>query len=131
MNKSPEAILKKLLTGRSKYSVAEVRRFIAYFAKFRDSKFEAECERLFQQNPKPKETLSPPAGLKAKQAVPIVLAYVRDELGKSVSLEREERGSFSAMVEALDRRFGEGFTARVVSELNALPNGSVTLHYKR
>ncbi len=74
---------------------------------------------------------SPPAGLKAKEAVPIVLAYVREEKHADVSLTKEERGSFSAMVEALDRRFGDGFTERVINELNALPNGSRSMHYPK
>lgn len=124
-------MLKKLLTGRQKYSVAQARRFIAYCAALTDSQFSQECEKVFQAKQQAKSTLSPPAGLKAKQAVPVVLSYIQEEIGKPVSLSKGERSSFAAMVEALDRRFGQGFTARVVSELNALPNGSSSLHYKR
>lgn len=124
-------MLKKLLTGRPKYSVAQARRFIAYFSELTDSQFAEECEKVFQAKTIAKTALTPPAGLKAKQAVPVVLAYVQEEMGKPVSLTRDERGSFSALVDALDRRFGDGFTERVIKELNALPNGSSSLHYKR
>lgn len=124
-------MLKKLLTGRPKYTVAQVRRFIAYFSSLSDSQFAEECEKMFQARAQAKANITPPAGLKAKQAVPVLLAYVQEELGKPISLSKEERSSFSALVDALDRRFGAGFTERVVKELNALPNGSQSLHYKR
>ena len=86
---------------------------------------------MFRLQTAKKSTLTPPAGLRAKQAVPIILAYVREEKGEPVQLSRDEQGSLTAMAEALDRRFGAGFTERVINELNAMPNGASSLHYKR
>lgn len=130
----PERLLQELVKLRKTISAAELRTFIAHYSSLSDSALADELTRvkaMFGLGAKKKTSLTPPAGLKAKEAVPIVLAYVREEKGQPISLSKEERGSFGAMVEALDRRFGAGFTKRVIEELNALPNGSHSLHYKR
>lgn len=133
--KTPQQIFEDLVKASSTIKAAELAAFIAHYARMDDSALADELTRakkMFGLGLKKKlPTLTPPAGLKAKEAVPIVLAYVREEKGQPVSLSKEEKGSFSAMAEALDRRFGQGFTKRVIDELNAMPNGSQSLHYKR
>ena len=132
MTKRRERMLKKLLTGRDKYSIADIQYFVAYYAKSKSAILASDCEQVLAMfGSAAKKSIQPPAGLRAKQAVPIMIAYVQEELGKQVSLSKEEKGSFSALVAALDRRFGQGFTERVISELNAIPNGATSLHYRR
>lgn len=60
-----------------------------------------------------------------------MLAYVREDLGKDIAVTRDELASLSALAEALDRRFGDGFTERVINELNAMPSGARSMHYPR
>lgn len=131
----PQRLLEELVKANAAIKAADLAAFIAHYSRFDDSALAEELARAkamfgFSQRKK-KSDLAPPAGLKAREAVPIVLAYVREEKGQPISLSKEEKGSFSAMAEALDRRFGTGFTKRVIEELNALPNGSSSLHYKR
>ncbi len=130
---TPHKILVDLVNKKPKIKVADIAAFIAHYSRFDESALSAEIAQVremfgFTQK---KQAPTPPAGLRAKEAVPIVLAYVREEKGQPVSLSKEERGSFSALVDALDRRFGTGFAQRVIDELNAMPNGSRSLHYKR
>lgn len=132
---SPRKLLEELVKAKGAIKAADLAAFIAHYSRYDDSALAEELTRvkaMFGLGQRKKTVaLTPPAGLKAKEAVPIVLAYVREEKGKAISLSKEEKGSFSAMVDALDRHFGAGFTKRVIEELNALPNGSSSLHYKR
>lgn len=131
---SPRKLLKDLVKANPSIKVADVESFIRHYSRT-DSALTDELSRakaMFGISPtRRKVTPAPPAGLRAKEAIPIVLAYVREEKSRPVSLSKQERGSFAAMTEALDRQFGKGFTQRVVDELNAIPNGSQSLHYRR
>lgn len=129
-------LLKELVTSAPKIGVADLSEFLRHYSRFDQKELAEEIARTkamlgFGAARKRKQGLTPPAGLKARDAIPIVLAYVREEKAKAVTLSKEEKGSFAAMTEALDRRFGAGFTKRIVEELNAMPNGSQSMRYER
>ena len=132
---SPPKLLEYFVKARPSLSISELLAFASHYSRVDRSELANEIARAKAMfgisSPKKKTDLAPPAGLKAKEAIPIVLAYVREEKARPFSLTKEERGSFGKMAQALDERFGAGFTKRIIAELNAIPNGSQTLHYRR
>jgi hypothetical protein len=75
--------------------------------------------------------LTPPAGLKAREAISLLLQYAREVDGKTAKPTKQERASFASVVDFLDRSYGDGFASRVIAAINEMPNGSRSLHYTR
>lgn len=136
MSRVPRKILNKLLLADRKLSLANIRAFVEYYSSEGESALAtdvAEAKKMLfrtKTNDRARASIVPPAGLRARDAIPIILEYAREEFGQVV-VTKEERSSLSALADALDRQFGAGYTTRVIDTLNNRPNGSSSLHYKR
>lgn len=132
---TPPKLLEYLVKSKPSLSISELITFAGHYSQIDRPQIANELARAKAMfgipSPGKKVDISPPAGLKAKDAIPIVLAYVREEKARAISLTKEERGSFGRMVKALDEKFGAGFAKRIIDELNAMPNGSQSIHYRR
>jgi hypothetical protein len=75
--------------------------------------------------------VSPPAGLKAKDAVSVMLQYAREIDGLDLRPTKKDRGSFAAFVEYLDRTCGANYAMSMVNRIDAAPNGARSMYYAR
>jgi hypothetical protein len=137
MPRKPVATVKKIAAIQPQVTAAELRKLVVAYAKLPESELQSDLDKarhmLFsgKQTPTKDELLTPPAGLRARQAIPVIVAYVEEQTGRDISLSKNERGSLAALASALDREFGKGFTRDVIKKLNEMPNGSSSMHYRR
>jgi hypothetical protein len=130
MESTARKILEDLVKIRPDLTSSQLKRIVPQWINSSETELEsiiAGEKRMFGLSEKVK--LRPPAGLSARQAIPILIQYVIEAKGCRPVLEKSERSSFSALCEALDRQFGAGFAQGAIDAINRMPNGSKSLHY--
>jgi len=130
--RSARKVIRALSLVKPQLKLDDFRDAVHFYAQESDSTLLEDWSRMFDRQPKTDaKTLKPPGGLTAKVAIGVMIAYVKEDMGKAFTPSKEAKTSFSALCSSLDEQFGAGFAAQVIARINELPGAGFSLHYKR